>query len=80
VVGQDLTIHSSSASQILLSDLDKTLVLFDPQKRGEIWCKSIPENWFSPIQIDRENIIYFHSNKLQPNLLSVVKISAQLPN
>jgi outer membrane protein assembly factor BamB len=77
VVGQDLTIHPSSASQILLSDLGKTLVLFDPQKRGEIWRKSISGIWFSPIQIDRENIIYFHSNNLQPNLLSAVKISAQ---
>ena len=80
VVGQDLTIHPSSTSQILLSDLGKTLVLFDPQKAGEIWRKAIPGNWFSPIQIDRENIIYFHSTNLQPNLLSAVKISAQLPN
>jgi outer membrane protein assembly factor BamB len=80
VVGRDLTIHPSSAGQILLSDLGKILVLFDPQNRGEIWRSSIPGNWFSPIQIDRENIIYFHSNNLQPNLLTAVKISAQLPN
>ncbi len=80
VVGRDLTIHPSSTSQILLSDLGKILVLFDPQKHGEIWRKSIPGNWFSPIQIDTENIIYFHSNNLQPNMLSAVKISAQPPN
>jgi outer membrane protein assembly factor BamB len=77
VVGQDLTIHPSSGGQILLSDLGKILVLFDPQKRAEIWRKAIPGNWFSPIQIDAKNIIYFHSTNLQPSQLSAVRISAQ---
>ena len=77
VVGQDLTIHPSSGGQILLSDLGKTLVLFDPQKRAEIWRKAIPGNWFSPIRVDAKNIIYFHSTNLQPSQLSAVRISAQ---
>jgi len=77
IVGQDLTIHPSSAGEILLSDLGKTLVLFDPQKRIEIWRKAIPGNWFSPIQIDGENIIYFYSTNLQPYQLSAVRINAQ---
>ena len=77
IVGQDLTIHPSSGSQILLSDLDKILVLFDPQKRGEIWRNTIPGNWFLPIQVDTKNIIYFYSTNLQPYQLSAVRINAQ---
>ncbi len=77
VVGQDLTIHPSSGGQILLSDLGKILVLFDPRKRAEIWRKAIPGNWFSPIRIDAKNIIYFHSTNMQPSQLSAVRISAQ---
>ena len=77
IVGQDLTIHPSRGSQILLSDLDKILVLFDPQKRGEIWRKTIPGNWFSPIRVNAKNIIYFYSTNLQPYQLSAVRINAQ---
>ncbi len=77
IVGQDLTIHPSSAGEILLSDLDKILVLFDPHKRAEIWRKAIPGNWFSPIQVDAKNIIYFYSANLQPYQLSAVRINAQ---
>ena len=77
IVGQDLTIHPSSSGQILLSDLDKILVLFDPQKPGEIWRNAIPGNWFSPIQVDTKNIVYFYSTNLQPYQLSAVRISAQ---
>jgi len=77
VVGQDLTIHPSSEGEILLSDLDKILVLFDPQKRGEIWRKTIPGNWFSPIRVDAKNIIYFYSPNMQPYQLSAVRINAQ---
>ncbi len=80
VVGQDLTMHPTSSAQILMSDLDKILVLFDPQKRTEVWRKAISGKWFSPIQIDAKNIIYFHSKNMQPNELVAVKINVQPSN
>lgn len=80
IVGQDLTMHPTIGGHILMSDLDRILVLYDPQKRTEVWRNAIPGNWFSPVQIDAKNIIYFHSTNLQPNELSAVKVSAQLPN
>lgn len=80
IVGQDLTMHPANGAQILMSDLDKIMVLYDPQKRSEIWRNAIPGNWFSPIQIDAKNIIYFQSANLKPNQLSVVKVIAQPTN
>jgi len=77
IVGQDLTIHPSSGGQILMSNLDKILILFDPHKRTEIWRNTIPGNWFLPIQVDTKNIIYFYSTNLQPYQLSAVRINAQ---
>ena len=74
IVGQDLTIHPTPSSNILMSDLDTILVLFDPVKRTEVWRKQVSGNWFSPIQIDAEHTIYFHSTNLQPNELTAVKI------
>lgn len=44
-----------------MSDLDKLLILFDLKKHTEAWRKVISGKWFSPIQIDAKNIIYFHS-------------------
>ena len=77
IVGQDLTIHPTPGNQILMSDLDKILVQFDPIKHAEVWRKQISGNWFSPIQIDANNIIYFHSINLQPDKLSAVKMHVQ---
>jgi len=80
LVGRDLTMHPASDGNILMSDLDKILVLFDPNKQAEVWRNTISGNWFLPVQIDAKNIIYFHSTNLQPYELSAVKVSAQLPN
>lgn len=80
LVAMDLTMHPSSASRILMSDLDQTIVSFNAFNNTEGWRTSISGNWFSPIQIDAESIIYFHSSYLQPNKLSAVKISAQPSN
>jgi len=80
IVGQNLTMHPAGRDRILMSDLDKIIVLYDPQKRAEIWRNQIDGNWFSPVQIDAENIIYFHTSNLQPNELSAVKIYARPTN
>jgi outer membrane protein assembly factor BamB len=80
VVGQDLTLHPASGDHILMSDLDKMLVLFDPRERSEISRNTISGNWFSPVQLDANNIIYFRSTNLQPNQTSAVKLDAQPPN
>lgn len=79
IVGQDLTMHPSGGGHILMSDLDKMLVLFDPNKRTEVWRKQISGNWFAPAQIDTKSVIYIHSNNLQPNKLSAVKVYARPP-
>jgi len=79
IVGQDLTMHPTQGGYFLMSDLDKTLVLFDPDKRTEVWRKQITGNWFAPVQIDEKNIIYILPANLQPNKLSAVKIYAQPP-
>jgi outer membrane protein assembly factor BamB len=77
IVGQDLTMHPTRGGYFLMSDLDKMLVLFDPEKQTEVWRKQIPGSWFSPVQIDVKNIIYFNSANLQPNKLSAVKINVR---
>ena len=77
IVGQNLTMHPTRGGNILMSDLDKTLVLFDPVKRTEVWRKQIPGSWFSPVQIDAKNIIYFKPANLQPNKISAVKINVR---
>ena len=80
IVGQELTMHPTSGSDILLSDLDKELILFDPQKNTEVWRSTISGTWFSPVHIDAKSIIYFNSTNLQPYELSAVKIIAQPTN
>jgi len=77
IVGQDLTMHPTRGGYFLMSDLDKTLVLYDPDKQTEVWRKQISGNWFAPVHIDANTIIYFHSTNLQRNQLSAVKIYAQ---
>ncbi len=79
IVGQDLTMHPTRGGYFLMSDLDKMLVLYDPDKQTEVWRKQIPGNWFAPVQIDAKNIIYILSANLQPNKLSAVKIYVQPP-
>jgi len=44
LVGQDLTMHPTIGGHILMSDLDRILVLYDPQKRTEVWRWT--EYWF----------------------------------
>jgi outer membrane protein assembly factor BamB len=77
VVGHDLTMHPGSEGYLLLSDLDKTLILFSQLKGIEIWREQLTGNWFSPIQIDDQEIIYFQPSILQPNQISAVKIDAK---
>ena len=79
IVAQDLTMHPTAGGHILMSDLDKILVLFDPIKRTEVWRKQISGNWFAPAQIDTKSIIYIQSSNLQPNNLSAVKVYARPP-
>ena len=77
LVAQELTMHPGNEDFLLMSDLDKTLILFNRQKGIEIWRDQLTGTWFSPIQIDEKSIIYFHPSILQPNEISAVKIVAQ---
>ncbi len=77
LVTQELTMHPGNEGYLLMSDLDKTLILFNRQKGIEIWREQLTGNWFSPIQIDDKSIIYFQPSILQPNQISAVKIDAK---
>ncbi len=77
LVEHDLTMHPGHEGYLLMSDLDKTLILFNRQKGIEIWRQQLTGNWFSPIQIDAKSIIYFQPSILQPNQISAVKIDAK---
>ncbi|MFA9420870.1 MAG: PQQ-binding-like beta-propeller repeat protein [Gammaproteobacteria bacterium] len=80
LVTQELTMHPGNEGYLLMSDLDKTLILFNRQKGIEIWRDQLNGTWFSPIQVDEKSIIYFQPSILQPNQISAVKIDAQPPN
>jgi outer membrane protein assembly factor BamB len=76
LVTLDLTIHPGNEDYLLMSDLDKTLILFNRQKGTEIWRDRLTGNWFSPIQTDDNSIIYFQPSTLQPNEILAVKVDA----
>jgi outer membrane protein assembly factor BamB len=76
LVTQELTIHPGDEGYLLMSDLDKNLILFDRKKGIEIWRKRINGTWFSPIQTGKKSVIYFQPSILQPNTISAVKIEA----
>ncbi len=77
ITPHDLSLHPNSSGYLLMSDLDKSLILYDLKNQTEVWQKELSGNWFSPIQIDAEEIIYFISPILQPNQVSAVKIYAR---
>ncbi|MCZ6798707.1 MAG: PQQ-binding-like beta-propeller repeat protein [Gammaproteobacteria bacterium] len=77
MVGHDLTMHPGNEGYLLLSDLDKNLIIFSQLKGIEIWREQLTGKWFSPIQIDDKSIIYFQPSILQPNAISAVKIDAK---
>ncbi len=77
IVAQNLTLHPNKSGYLLMSDLDKSLILFNLQNQSVGWSKKLSGNWFAPIQIDAEKIIYFISTKLKPNRVAAVKIFAQ---
>jgi len=79
LVAQELTMHPGNEDYLLMSDLDKTLILFNRLKGIEIWRDQLTGIWFSPIQVDENSIIYFQPSILQPNEISAVKIDAQPP-
>jgi len=80
IARDNLTIHPGYGDHILMSDTDRVLVLFDPIKRIEARQETRSGNWFLPVHTDKDSIIYFYKNILQPNALSAVKINARLPN
>ena len=77
IVQQDLTLHPRQSGYLLMSDQDRSLVLFDLQTQAEKWRKQISGKWFLPIQIDDEKIIYFISSNMKPIQISAVIIFAQ---
>jgi outer membrane protein assembly factor BamB len=80
MVSAELTIHPGINEYLLLSDLDKTLILVNRHTAAEVWRGQLNGSWFLPIQVDQNAIIYFKPINLQPNVISAVKIDAQLTN
>ncbi|MFV2031352.1 MAG: PQQ-binding-like beta-propeller repeat protein [Gammaproteobacteria bacterium] len=73
MVERDLTMHPGNAGFILMSDLDRSLILYDLQNQTEAWRRQLPGRWFAPIQADDGEIIYFISSASKPNRVSAVK-------
>ncbi len=76
-VSSDLSMHPAKPGYLLMSDLDRKLLLIDLTHRDVVYKTSIDGQWFSPVQIDPEAIVYFIKNSMQPNQIHAVKISAR---
>ena len=77
IVTSDLSMHPVSQGYMLLSDLDRIMVLIDLQNQNEIFRARIDGAWFSPVQIDENHIVYFRKENMQPNQIRAVKIDAR---
>ncbi len=77
IVASDLSMHPVSQGYMLLSDLDRILVLIDLQNQNEIFRTQIDGAWFSPVQIDENHIVYFRNANMQPNQIRAVKLDAR---
>ena len=76
-VSSNLNLHPAKPGYLLMSDLDRMLVLIDLPQRNIIYKTSIGGQWFSPIQINPETIVYFIKNSMQPNQIRAVKLFAR---
>lgn len=76
LVQQDLSLHPARAGNLLLSDLDSALILFDPKHQRELWRATISGAWTAPIQLDDCSVVYFDTSKLNPTAISAVRLKA----
>lgn len=77
IVASDLSMHPVSRGYMLLSDLDRTMVLIKLQSQQEVFRIKIDGPWFSPIQFDENYIVYFLKENMQPNQIRAVKFYAR---
>lgn len=56
----DLTMHPSLEGNLLLSNQDQWLLLFDTQRQKVIWHHKMAGNWFAPIQLNHNEIMVFY--------------------
>ncbi len=77
LVASDLSMHPVNQGYMLLSDLDRIMVLINLQSQDEIFRTRIDGAWFSPVQIDENHIVYFRNENMQPNQIRAVKLDAR---
>ncbi len=77
IVSSNLSMHPVKPGYLLLSDLDRTMILIDLQNQQEIFRNTIDGAWFAPIQLDENHIVYFLEENMQPNQIRAVKLDAR---
>ncbi len=77
IVSSDLSMHPVTRGYLLLSDLDRTMVLINLENQDEIFRAQIDGEWFSPVQIDEGHVVYFRNVNMQPNQIRAVKFDAR---
>ena len=75
-VSSDLSLHPAVPGYILLTDDASKLLLVDLKQNKVVYQASLPGQWSFPVQVNRDAIVYFIKDRLQPNHLQAVKISA----
>lgn len=76
LTARDLTLHPSSSGYLLLSDLDRKILLLDLSHPERI-CEARPQGrWRLPLQLSATRVGYFRIN-MQPPRLTLVQTQAQ---
>jgi outer membrane protein assembly factor BamB len=76
LVSSDLSLHPASPGYLLLSDLDRNLLLLELNDNKVVYKTSISGQWFSPVQINANAIIYFSQSGLKPKQIRAVEVWA----
>ena len=75
-VSSDLSLHPAEPGYLLMSDLDRNLLLLELNQRKVIFKTAISGQWFLPVQVNSHAIVYFVNNTMKPNHIHAVKIVA----
>ena len=75
-VSSNLSMHPAISGYLLMSDLDHSLVLVDLSNNKVVYQARVSGQLFLPVQVKPDAIVYFTKDRMQPNLLQAVKISA----
>ena len=75
LVSSDLSLHPAVPGYLLLSDLDRKLLLLEFNTNSIVYETSINGQWFWPLQINPDTIIYFKQKNRKPIGIHAVEVS-----